>query len=747
VAGEAEPIGGSTLRSSGRAATARVGALASGRAATASGPVAALPSCPDLALLLRGRPIDVVDDPTAACRVDDRAVTLDSALAQDPALAAMAVREGLELAHLATSAGALATDRLVASRILAHVAAVAYSDLVRGSSASLQPLTSAAVRRSVRSLVEALPGAACTAEVVHGVLAALEDRDRTAPRVVTVRCGHLAAATAAEAATLDLAATDAATVAAAVRRACEALPVALPTAVLFSSGGDDRVMVDWAVGENRYGVAPLPRPRAVSYSSCTASSVTDVAYAATDTHRRELVARALNGGLDTTLERAWTAVRSRAGRALIGGTAEGVTIVPTPSGTDAETLALAIAASVGRPVTAILVAPLELGSGTELAATGLAFSDRSPQGHPLCAGERLPGLPVDTESRTVEVRDGEGRLRDADTVEAEIAVHLAEVVAEGRQAMLHVVEGSKTGVRLPRPPAVRGWAAAYGDRLDVVIDAAQLRVEPETVAAHLDAGRLVIVTGSKFLAGPPFSGALLVPPAPARRLDGRCWPPGLAVYLDRAAVPPALPALRRVAPAQPNGGLLLRWSAALTEAEAYRAIAPTLRGEVLRRLAEVAEEALRRSPVVEPVDPAPGEAPTGPGTAPPERVEDLPSIFTFRVLSGGEPLPLSALRTVHALLRTDLSADPSRAEGRADAALAHRIEFGQPVLLGPRGDGGAALRLAFGAPTVCRVATDASRGADLPERLRREAAELRLGLEKLHLIVEHGLARWASVEP
>jgi hypothetical protein len=705
-----------------------------------------LGSCPDLTPLLRGRRIDVVDDPTAGCVVDDRAVTLGPALAREPALARTAVREGLELADLATSAPGPTPERAIAWRILAHVVAVAYGELVRGPTPSLQPLTSAAVVRSVRGLAEALQGAggAAATELVHGVVAALEERDLAAPDLVVVRVGDLGPPLVSE-----LGAVDRTTLRAAMRRAAEALPFALPTAVLLASGGDDRVVVDWAAGENRYGVAPLPRPGAVSYSSCTASSVTDVAYAAADARRREVVAGALEDGLDETLERAWTAVRRRIVRAVTGETAADVTVVPTPSGTDADTVALAIVASVGRPVGVVLVAPLELGSGTELAATGLAFSDQSPQGAPLRAGGRLPGLPTDTQSRTVEVRDHAGRLREAGSVEAAIGAHLAEVVGDGRQAMLHVVGGSKTGVRLPREEAVRAWEAAYGDRLDVVIDGAQLRLEPETVARHLAAGRLVIVTGSKFVAGPPFSGALLVPRALVGRLDGEGWPAGLAAYLDRAAVPPALPALPRVSSSRPNGGLLLRWHAALTEAEAYGAIVPALRREILGQLMEVAQGALRDCAVVEPIDPASGEAAATLDVASPGGLDDLPSIFTFRVMSGGVPLPLPVLRTVHRLLRrelTDDARDPSHAARRDETVLARRVEFGQPVPLGPQGAGGAALRLAIGAPTVRRVATDATRGPDLQARLCREASDLRLGLEKLRLVVEHGVARWETDE-
>ncbi|MFA9429347.1 hypothetical protein [Egicoccus sp. AB-alg2] len=703
-----------------------------GRGAPVSRPFEALGACPDLGPLLRGRVLRAHAGQSEPCLVDGDDVLLRPELAREPALAALVVREALERSWLESSAGVTDGVCELAGRILAHAAAVVYTDLVRGHADAPLPATSAAARRSLHALADAVPGIgpddarAVAADVLH----ALRDREDGASRIAGL-----------DAATLD----------AAARRASDVLPVALPTAVLLGSGGDDRVVVDWTSVENRYGVSPLPRPEVVSFSSCTASSSSMAGFAAADARRRRLVARALCHGLETTLDREWTALRDALARTLAGrGRPRGTTVVPTPSGTDAETLALTVAASAGRATTTVLVAPLELGSGTELAATGRAFTDRTPQGGRLCTGKLLPGMPADVRSVAVEVRDEDGRLRDADAIEAEIATHLAAIVADGRQAVLHVVEGSKTGVRLPRPAALRSWEAAHGDRLDVVIDAAQLRVGAATVGTHLAAGRQVVVTGSKFLAGPPFSGALLIPPSLIDRVRARPWPEGVGVYLDRGAVPPALRALRRVASPAPNPGLLLRWSAALAQADVYLRLPVDLRRRVLAHLTDAACAALDRSPVAEPLDTPPAVAASvpsgaGAGAARPVPLEEAPSIFTFRVLADGEPLELTALRTVDRLLRTDLAAQaPPGVAAAARATLGRRFEFGQPVALGPRGHGGAALRLAIGAPTVCRVVRDRLRGPDLASRLRAEVADLRAGLDKLRLLLEHGVDQWTE---
>jgi hypothetical protein len=702
--------------------------------------VEGLRTCPDLTPLLGRRTLRTAELDGGPCTVDDDVVLLDRSSAETPVDAALAVREALELASVRASATPVPTrGRELAWRILAHLTAVAYTDLVRGLGEHPSRLTSAAARREVRALAD-VGSAASSAQrrrVVAAVVGALRDR------AVAADDRHVAADDRAaldvdraalddDRAVLDV---DRAVLDDATRRAADAVVLALPTAVLLTAGGDDRLVVDWATGENRYGIGPVPLPQVRSYSSCTASSPSPVGYAAGDRVRRRLLALALDAALATGLDDEWEELRRALVTALLGSDAgDGVVVIPTPSGTDADSLALAVAAGAGRPVTTVLVAPLELGSGTALAVVGRAFSPRSPDGSELEPGALLEGMPVDTRCHGVEVRDRDGGQRDPDVVEAEIDDHLAGIVAADRQAVLHVVEGSKTGVRLPRSEAIGRWTERYGQRLDVVIDAAQLRVEATTVAAHVAAGRIAIVTGSKFLAGPPFSGALLVPRTLVPRLRERSCPDGLGAYLDRAATPPALRSLRRAAPPHPNVGLLLRWQAARAEHEAYLRIPPHTRDRVLRHLAAAAREHLAATAGVEPVGSAEDVG------AEPPRLEDVATIFTFRVRQDERALDLDELRTLQRLLRTDLSAAVSvDTDAGTRALLSRRFAFGQPVPLGPDGAGGAALRLAFGAPTLTRVVHDEARGPDLVARLDREATDLRAALAKLQAVLVHRL--------
>ena len=129
----------------------------------------------------------------------------------------------------------------------------------------------------------------------------------------------------------------------------------------------------------------------------------------------------------------------------------------------------------------------------------------------------------------------------------------------------------------PRPAsAAPGFEAVqrlherFGARLDVVVDACQMRVAPERVRACLEAGWMVLLTGSKFFGGPAFAGALLVPAGVAARAPELApLPPGLAGYFTRPEWPGAWQRIAADLPERANLGLVLRWQAALWEMRAF----------------------------------------------------------------------------------------------------------------------------------------------------------------------------------
>ncbi len=105
--------------------------------------------------------------------------------------------------------------------------------------------------------------------------------------------------------------------------------------------------------------------------------------------------------------------------------------------------------------------------------------------------------------------------------------------------------------------------------MTVVVDACQLRIAPATVRRYLELGCVVLMTGSKFAGGPPFSGFALVPGTVRNR--ALPLPPGLRRLANRAEWPVDWPGADCLE-ARGNFGLLLRLEAALIEMERFAAL-------------------------------------------------------------------------------------------------------------------------------------------------------------------------------
>lgn len=478
-----------------------------------------------------------------------------------------------------------------------------------------------------------------------------------------------------------------------------------PLERLLASGGDTRLDVDPNTGRNRYEC--LPRPcDVVPFGSCTSSSVSPRGYAAAqETQRQICTARDSTAAACECAD----AIRGRLRELLT--LPEGVEVVLAPSGTDVELLALALAAgSSGRPVLNIVVGPSEVGSGTPAAAACRHYDRLAPSG-----AQVVPGEPVDAQLasqvdvRTVDLRAPGGAM----LFESEIDAAVVELVVEASEAdaivLVHIVAHSKTGVHAPSLACVERLRQ-ISDDVVVVVDAAQGRFSRRGLRDVLQKDYLVMFTGSKFYGGPPFSGALLVPPRfhPRNRGIDRL-PAGFGDYFSAAEMPENWPEMRACLPAEPNLGALLRWSAAIAEIDAYYAAPSDARLRVLRFFeAEVprilgGSDSIRMLSVFPPVYDDMSE----------RLLESKTTVFGFWVQPPGARAPLdkATLKQMHAEMATDLSHTYC---GFDAEVMSGKYHLGQPVDLGPAG---SVLRVALGGELITRVSTDRSLGESLDERL------------------------------
>jgi hypothetical protein len=264
--------------------------------------------------------------------------------------------------------------------------------------------------------------------------------------------------------------------------------------------------------------------------------------------------------------------------------------------------------------------------------------------------------------------------------------------------LLVLLDVSKTGLVAPSADCAIRLKQRYGAALTVLVDACQFRLSTESLAGYLGAGFLVAVTGSKFVAGPPFSGALILPPDELARLHRTPLAPALGDYCARADWPAGFIA-RAVLPDAQNFGLLLRWEAALHElAQFRRAPAEELR-RVLDQVATVTQDRLA-SAAFEPLA-APRQRRFGR-----DGWDSAPTLFPFLARSPRGLLTADQTQTLY------------------QALTERRILLGQPVAVGRRdGQPVSALRLAISARQLV-VAVAAPAGAEALIRQIRDTLDL-----------------------
>jgi hypothetical protein len=465
---------------------------------------------------------------------------------------------------------------------------------------------------------------------------------------------------------------------------------------LLIEGGDGRLALDPITGRNRYGCSPAPDVGLADFGSSTASVISERGFDAADSLRARLY-RAEPFGPSPA---AYAEGLERLRRGLIGlyglNDMSGLDVIFSPSGTD---LHLILAELIGgrseAPLVCIDVEPEETGSGVPAALSGRHFGGHASLGAPVTQGGAI-GLAA---HRFVAVpcRAADGALRSELEVDAELNRIGREAVTDGARLLLAVSDVSKTGLISPSLATVMAFKARFGDAVEVVIDACQLRLAPESLRAYLAQGFLVAVTGSKFLSGPSFSGALFVPPTAAERLQHRPVSPGLRAYSARGDWPKGWAAAQTLMDTA-NIGLLLRWEAALAELAAFRALPPAATAAFAARFADAVQARLVADPLFEPLEiRALDRAAIGGGAG-----WDLtPTIFPFllRHAPGGRGGLLSLASTTdvyRGLCAEPVPADPSLPRAR----------LGQPVRCGDRDERPiSALRLCNSARLMVEAVT------------------------------------------
>jgi hypothetical protein len=506
-----------------------------------------------------------------------------------------------------------------------------------------------------------------------------------------------------------------------------------PVELLLEMGGDVRLRIDSATGLNAYGCSHRPRPWAITFASTTASSVSERGYLAAESVRRRITLAALRGRGPFSLMAEASHVR-HAIRDYYG-LPSGSEVVLAASGTDCELFALAIVQSCadGKPITNILIAPEESGSGVPFAALGRHFAIDTARGVAVQKGVPIAGFDPRTELMVVSLDNPDGSTRAMQVIDDDCERAVANGVAAGRHVLIHRLDVSKLGRAAPGCARLKKICARYGDNVHVVVDACQARLSAATMRACLEEGWIVLVTGSKFFTGPPFAGAVLLPQELAARINTAELAGGLRDYSVAADWPPQFgEALTQTA----NYGLILRWRAALSEMEAFASVPPQRRREILELFCASVRQMVsaHKDLVLLSVPPLAREAVT-------EDWDAVGTIMSFGVLSPEAAsqerklLGVAEARQMYEWLNADLTSVLPQDCSGADFELAsRRCHIGQPVpVTMANGAVIGALRIAAGARLVSGEPSHSGLGET--ERVNREIADAGIILEKIALIL------------
>ncbi len=416
------------------------------------------------------------------------------------------------------------------------------------------------------------------------------------------------------------------------------------TAQLLTQGEDARLGLDPHSGANHYLCRPFPDPDLLMLGSSTASTISQHGFDIADQMRNQMAEACRHRAPALVYQACADRICEELRRYLHLDANTAIEL--TESGTDAHRLAVhrIYHPDHQQPLRVLMVAASETGSGVPdaLCSTG----DAAPAGRIACS--------------EIAIRDADAMPLPAATIDAAVLALAGQAIRRGEQLLLVMVDQSKSGCIAPSLSCGLALRQRYPDQVHLLLDACQFRISHRTLNHYLTHGIMVAMTGSKFLAGPSFSAALLRP--------------------DCAAVHMGTP----------NPGLLIRWQVALASLQSLS----KLEHRDIRAFLHICAHTIRQRLIQDPAfellaTPDMLRAPVRHETDEGAVWDDLPTIFPFRLRRHRPSACLSyedCMRIYRQLQQGD----------------APRVQLGRPIHAGLDSNGVpiGALRLCISAPII-----------------------------------------------
>ncbi|CDF79092.1 pyridoxal dependent decarboxylase [Formosa agariphila KMM 3901] len=429
--------------------------------------------------------------------------------------------------------------------------------------------------------------------------------------------------------------------------------LAKPTEYLLMSGGDLRLNIDEIDLLNKYGCRPFPRPEAFTFASSTATSVSNFAFDKAAKVRSILIKDSLkNGFKDTTIAYAESLKNNLKNIFELNDECQ---IIFSPSGTDSSLQVAAITQIITeKDITHILVASDETGSGVAGALKGCHFENTTALNYQVKKGEKMDGF-RDVNVIKIPFRDECGILKSADQLDEEVLNAITETNKLGHQIVLHVMDHSKLGYQSPSEDMMQKLNTLNDIPLQIVVDAAQLRLDPSDIQNYLSAGYIVSITGSKYFTGPPYAGALIIPETICESIESSKvkLPVSLNQYYNRSDWPTTWFCSKDLSDGF-NYGSYMRWNAAIVEMDRYYKTPILYRNLGIEMFCNFIEDSIKDVSFLEPLysdltktDASNKSYDFG--------IRSIRTIFPFFIIKDNQALTVDKVKKLYVLLNSDIS--------------------------------------------------------------------------------------------
>lgn len=510
--------------------------------------------------------------------------------------------------------------------------------------------------------------------------------------------------------------------------------LAKPTEYLLMSGGDLRLNIDEFELLNKYGCRPFPRPEAYTFASSTATSVSNFAFDKTDKARTILIQNSLKNGFKNTTVDFSELLKNNLRKAL--QICDECQIIFSPSGTDSSLQLAGITQIISdKKITHVLVASDETGSGVPAALKGRHFENNTALNYPVKKGDRIEGF-RDVDVIEISLRDENGELKSSIELDTEVFNAISKTNELGGHIVLHTMDQSKLGYQSPSEEMIQKLDTLDYLSMQIIVDGAQLRLDPTDIQNYLSKGYIVSTTGSKYFTGPPYSGALIVPKSVSDSINAvkKKLPEGLNTYYNHTDWPTSWFCSKDLSDGF-NYGSYMRWNAAIVEMDRYYKTPILYRNLGIEMFCNFVEDSIKDSTFLEPL--FKDEAKINSYNSEAFGLRNIRTIFPFFILKNGEVLTTDDVKKLYTLLNSDISDQFEGSSIEIIRLAAQKCHIGQAVNVKYSNDvQSAILRISLGA----RVISESWVNRDISiyfRNIEAQMSQITVIIKKIELILNN----------